>query len=114
MSESAVTAKECLEGIVERIQARIDKFAGVNWVLGYDFSASNDGIWHIVIDDGLVEGPLEGEHEGATITTVAPLETFLEQQKHKFNPMTAMWNTGKVRFHGDAMAAHRFNLLLNS
>ena len=113
MSEAAVTAKEFLEQLVSKIQGRSDKFAGINWVLGYDFSASNDGIWHIIIEDGEVSGPFEGENSEAVITTIGPLELIIAQSKERFNPMTAMWNTGKLRFHGDAMVAHRFAKMMS-
>ena len=113
MSEvTATTPKGFLEELVRKIEERREKFEGVNWILGYDFSASNDGVWHIVIEDGQPSGPFEGEHPEAVITTIAPFALFVEQSKQRFNPMTAMWNTGKVRFHGDAMVAHRFAKLL--
>ena len=114
MSDTVATPKQFLEDMVAKIQDKADKFEGINWILGYDFSASNDGIWHIVIEDGIAQGPFEGEHPEATITTIAPFPLFVEESKQRFNPMTAMWNTGKVRFHGDAMVAHRFNKLLNA
>lgn len=113
MSETTTTPKEFLEGIVAKIQERADKFAGISWVLGYDFTASNDGEWHIVIEDGEASGPFEGENPEAVITTIGPLDLIVEQSKQRFNPMTAMWNTGKLRFHGDAMVAHRFAKLLS-
>lgn len=112
MSENAISANEFLAGIVEKIAERPDKFASVNWVLGYDFTASNDGVWHIVIEDGEPSGPFEGEHPETAITTIGPLPLVVEQSKQRFNPMTAMWNTGKLRFHGDAMVAHRFAKLM--
>ena len=114
MSEVTVTPKKFLEELVAKIQARPDSFAGISWILGYDFSASADGIWHIVIEEGAAQGPFEGEHPEAILTTIAPFPLFVEQSKERFNPMTAMWNTGKMRFHGDAMVAHRFNKLLHS
>ena len=58
MSEVTVTPKEFLEEMVAKIQARPEKFAGISWILGYDFSASDDGIWHIVIEDGEAPGPV--------------------------------------------------------
>ena len=109
-----VTASSFLEEIVAKIAAKPENFAGINWVLGYDFTASNDGQWHIVIEDGLPSGPFEGENTEAILTTIAPLQVCVEQSKERFNPMTAMWNTGKVRFHGDAMVAHRFHKLLGA
>ncbi len=112
MSETTVTPKEFLEEIVKKIEERAESFAGINWILGYDFTSSNDGEWHIIIEDGIAEGPIEGENPEAVITTIAPFPLFVEQSKQRFNPMTAMWNTGKVRFHGDAMVAHRFSKLL--
>ena len=114
MSETTVTPKEFLEEIVAKIASKPEAFAGISWVLGYDFTASNDGEWHIIIEDGEVSGPFEGENTESTITTIAPFPLFVEESKQKFNPMTAMWNTGKMRFHGDAMVAHRFNKLLTS
>ncbi len=112
MSEVTTTAKEFLEGLVQKINERKEKFQGINWIIGYDFTASNDGIWHIVIEDGEVSGPFEGEHPETIITTIGPLPLVVEQSKQRFNPMTAMWNTGKLRFHGDAMTAHRLAKLL--
>jgi putative sterol carrier protein len=112
VSEAAVTPKEFLEEMVARIAAKAEAFAGINWVLGYDFSASGDGEWAIVIEDGEVTGPFEGENSEATITTIGPFPLFVEESKKKFNPMTAMWNTGALRFHGDAMVAHRFAKML--
>jgi hypothetical protein len=112
VSEVSVTPKEFLEEIVAKIEAKSESFAGISWILGYDFSASNDGIWHIIIEDGEVSGPFEGENSEATITTIGPFPLVVEESKKKFNPMTAMWNTGALRFHGDAMVAHRFNKLL--
>jgi putative sterol carrier protein len=114
VSEVTVIPKEFLEEIVAKIAAKSEAFAGINWIIGYDFTASNDGEWNIVIEDGEVSGPFEGENTEATITTIAPFPLFVEESKQKFNPMTAMWNTGKMRFHGDAMVAHRFNKLLTS
>jgi hypothetical protein len=113
MSETTTTPKEFLEELVAKIQARPEKFAGINWILGYDFTASNDGIWHIIIEDGEVSGPFEGDHPEAVLNTIGPLPLIVEQSKQRFNPMTAMWNTGKLRFHGDAMVAHRFAKLLS-
>ncbi|HEX8924284.1 MAG TPA: SCP2 sterol-binding domain-containing protein [Terriglobales bacterium] len=112
MSETTMSAQEFLTDIVKKIESRSEKFAGINWVLGYDFSASNDGIWHIVIEDGQASGPFEGENPECIITTIGPLPLVIEESKHRFNPMTAMWNTGKLRFHGDAMTAHKFAKLL--
>jgi putative sterol carrier protein len=114
MSEIAVTPKHFLEEMVAKINGKAESFAGISWILGYDFTASDDGLWYIVLEDGEAQGPFEGENSEATITTSAPFEVFVEQSKEKFNPMTAMWNTGKMRYHGDAMVAHRFNKLLNS
>jgi hypothetical protein len=114
MSEATVTPNEFLAEMVKQIEAKAENFEGVSWVLGYDFSASNDGVWHIVIEDGIPSGPFEGEDSEAVLTTVAPFPVFVEQSKERFNPMTAMWNTGKMRFHGDAMVAHRFNKMLKS
>jgi hypothetical protein len=115
VSDITVTPKEFLEELVAKIQARPESFAGISWIFGYDFSASGDGIWHIVIEDGEARGPFEGEDPEAILTTIAPFPIFVEQSKERFNPMTAMWNTGKgVRFHGDAMVAHRFHKLLAS
>jgi hypothetical protein len=113
MSEATTTPKEFLDELVGRIKERAEKFAGINWVLGYDFSASNDGVWHIIIEDGEVSGPFEGDHPEAVITTIGPLDLIVEQSRQRFNPMTAMWNTGKLRFHGEAMVAHRFAKLLS-
>lgn len=112
MSEAAVSPKQFLAGLVEKIEAKSESFAGINWVLAYDFSASNDGEWHIVIEDGAPSGPFEGEHPEAVITTIAPFPVFVEEESRPFNPMTAMWNTAKVRYHGDAMVAHRFHKML--
>ena len=115
VGEVTVTPKEFLEELVAKIQARPEKFAGISWIFGYDFSASGDGIWHIVIEDGEARGPYEGEDSEAILTTICPFPLFVEQSKERFNPMTAMWNTGKaVRFHGDAMVANRFHKLLES
>jgi len=115
MSERCqLTPKEFLTGLVQQVDARADAFEGVNWILGYDFAASNDGVWHIVIEDGKPFGPFEGENPEATITTLARFPTFVEGSRERFDPMKAMWNTGKVRFHGDAMVAHRFNKLLKA
>lgn len=114
MSEVAVTPKEFLDEIVAKIEDKAESFAGISWILGYDFSASNDGVWHIIIEDGEVSGPFEGENPEATITTIGPFPLVLEESKKKFNPMTAMWNTGALRFHGDAMVAHRFNKMLTA
>ena len=115
LSEVTVTPKEFLEEIVAKIKARPETFAGINWILGYDFSGSGDGIWHIVIEDGEAKGPFEGEDPETVLTTIAPFPLFVEQSKQPFNPMTAMWNTGKVvRYHGDALVAHRFNKMLMS
>jgi hypothetical protein len=112
VSEATVTPKEFLEEMVAKIEERAEAFAGINWILGYDFSASEDGHWSIVIEDGEVSGPFEGENGEATITTIGPFPLVLEESKKKFNPMTAMWNTGALRFHGDAMVAHRFAKLM--
>jgi hypothetical protein len=60
-----------------------------------------------------VSGPFEGDHPEAVLNTIGPLPLIVEQSKQRFNPMTAMWNTGKLRFHGDAMVAHRFAKLLS-
>lgn len=114
MSGTTVTAKAFLEELVKKIEAKSQNFDGINWVLGYDFTASNDGVWHIVIEDGVPSGPFEGENAEAILTTTAPFPLFVEQSKQRFNPMTAMWNTGKMRFHGDAMVAHRFHKMLES
>jgi len=114
VSEATVTPKEFLEDIVARVAAKSELFAGINWVLGYDFTASNDGEWHIIIEDGEVSGPFEGENPESTLTTIGPFPLVVEESKKKFNPMTAMWNTGALRFHGDAMVAHRFNKLLTA
>ena len=114
MSETTVTPKEFLEEMVQKIEAKADEFAGINWVLGFDFTSSDDGIWHIIIEDGKPSGPFEGEYPEAVLTTISKFPLFVEESKQRFNPMTAMWNTGKMRFHGDAMVAHRFNKLLRS
>ncbi len=114
MSETTATPKEFLAELVAQIEAKSENFEGVSWVFGYDFSASDDGIWHIIIEDGIPSGPFEGEYPEAILTTIAPFPLFVEQSKERFNPMTAMWNTGKMRFHGDAMVATKFNKLLNS
>ena len=112
MSENKVGPREFLTKLVGKIEEKSDNFAGVNWVLGYDFEASNDGVWHIVIEDGAPSGPFEGENPEAAITTIAPFSVFVEEESRPFNPMTAMWNTSKVHYHGDAMVAHRFHKLL--
>jgi hypothetical protein len=114
VSEVTVTPKEFLEDLVARINDKSEKFSGMNIVLGYDFRASNDGEWYITIEDGEVAGPFEGENHEATITTIGPLAVVVEESKKKFNPMTAMWNTGALRFHGDAMALTRFNKALEA
>ena len=114
MNEVEVTPKQFLEGLIGRIQEKSEAFAGINWVLGWDLSASDDGHWYIVIEDGEVSGPFEGENEEATLTTIGSFPTVYEESKKKFNPMTAMWNTGVLRFHGDAMVANRFNKILES
>jgi hypothetical protein len=114
MSETTVSPKGFLKELVGKIEAKSQNFEGINWVLAYDFTSSNDGIWHIVIEDGIPSGPFEGENSEAILTTIAPFPLFVEQSKERFNPMTAMWNTGKMRFHGDAMVANRFHKLLAS
>jgi hypothetical protein len=114
VSEAEVTPKEFLEGIIARIQEKSEAFAGINWVMGWDFSLSNDGHWYIVIEDGEPTGPFEGKNEEATLTTIGPFPKVYEESKKIFNPMTAMWNTGVLRYHGDAMVANRFHKILES
>jgi len=115
MSDNTVTPQEFLADLVKKIEAKPENFAGISWILGYDFTASNDGMWHIIIDEGQPSGPFEGEDPEAILTTIARFPTFVEVEQQPFNPMTAMWNTGKgIRFHGDAMVAHRFHKLLNT
>ena len=113
MAEVITSAKEFLEGIVRKIEERKEQFAGINWVFTYDFTASNDGIWHIVIEDGEPSGPFEGDHPESLMTTIGPLPLVVEESKKRFNAMTAMWNTGKLRFHGDTMTFHRFAKMLS-
>ena len=114
MIDTEITPRAFLEGVVAKIQEKSEAFAGISWVMGWDFSSSNDGHWYIVIEDGEPSGPFEGENEEATLTTIGPFPTVHEESKKKFNPMTAMWNTGVLRFHGDAMVANRFNKILES
>lgn len=114
MSESTVTPQEFLTEMVAEINRKSEAFAGINWVLGYDFRASKDGEWHIIIEDGAASGPFEGENFETVLTTIAPFPLFVEELKKPFIPLMAMWNTGAMRYHGDAMVAHRFNKMLNS
>ena len=100
-----------LAATVARVNERADKFTGVNWNMGYDFTADDNGAWFFQIVDGVAQPVQAGVCETATVTVSGKYATFFDAMTGKM-PVEVAFMTGKLKSKGDNMIGQKFAKLM--
>lgn len=107
-----MTPREYFDSLVATIKERSDDFEGVNWVLGYDFSGDDNGIWSIAIQDGKPQPVVEGAiPAGSDFTSKIKFADFLKIQSEELDAEEAL-KQGIMSFEGDPRVMLRLMYLL--
>ena len=102
------TPQQFLGATVARVNERADKFAGVNWTMGYDFTADDQGAWYFEIVGG-VAGPVQaGVPEQATVTVSGKYAAFFDAMTGKNGGVAVAFMTGKLKSKGDNIVGQKF------
>ena len=102
------TPQEFLGATVARVNERADKFAGVNWIMGYDFTADEQGLWFFEIVDGVAQPIQAGVSAQATVTVSGKYAAFFDAMTGKGGGAPVAFMTGKLKSKGDNVAGQKF------
>ena len=102
------TPQDFLGATVARVNERAEKFAGVNWTMGYDFTADEQGTWYFRIVDGVAQPIEAGVAEAATVTVSGKYAAFFDAMTGKNGGVAVAFMTGKLKSKGDNVVGQKF------
>lgn len=105
------TPKTFLDGMVDKVNERPEKFAGINWNMQYDFSADEQGTWYFQIIDGKAFPTESGVFENPTVTVSGKFTVFHDAMTGKINEAVTFM-TGKLKSKGDNAVGMKFAKLI--
>ncbi|MCF6158299.1 MAG: SCP2 sterol-binding domain-containing protein [wastewater metagenome] len=90
----------------------IPKISNLNAVIQFEILDNGNGIWNIIIENGLVKQVVRDSHERPTCVFTLDSATFLSVIKREMTPQQAFFQ-GKVDIRGDIILALKMNVLVN-
>ena len=93
-------------------KSTIPKISSLNAVIQFEVTDSGNGIWNIVVENGLVKEVTKELHEKPTCTFKLSSATFLSIIRREITPQQAFFK-GRVEIKGDMLLALKMNILVN-
>lgn len=93
-------------------KSSIPKLLTLNAVIQFEISDNGNGIWNVIIENGLVKEVTKEVYEKPTCTFTLNSAMFLSIIKREITPQQAFFQ-GKVNIKGDLLLALKMNILVN-
>ena len=104
MAEQPSNIPESFAGLEEAFLP--DRAATVNKTIQFNFTGAEEGVWHLVIDNGtLAYG--QGAAENPNATANVDSDDWLKLLRGELNPMSAVIS-GKLKIKGDPLLLAQF------
>lgn len=93
-------------------KSTIPKISSLNAVIQFEITDSGNGIWNIVVENGLVKEVTKELREKPTCIFKLSSATFLSIIRREITPQQALFKR-KVEIKGDMLLALKMNILVN-
>ena len=93
-------------------KSTIPKISSLNAVIQFEITDSGNGIWNIVVENGLIKEVTKKLHEKPTCTFKLSIATFLSIIRREITPQQAFFKR-RVEIKGDMLLALKMNILVN-
>jgi len=90
----------------------IPKISGLNAIIQFEITDNGNGIWNVIVENGLVKEVTKKVIEKPTCTFTLDSYTFLSILRRETTPQRAFFK-GKVDIKGDVILALKMNILVN-
>ncbi len=92
--------------------APVPKIPSLNAVIQFEMTDGENGIWHVVIENGFVTKVTQEMLEKPTCVFILDSNTFLSILRREITPQKAFFK-GQVAIKGNMLLALKMNILVN-
>lgn len=90
----------------------LPKISDLNAIIQFEITDNGNGIWNIVVENGLVKEVIKKGYEQPTCIFALNSATFLSIIRREITPQQAFFK-GKVEIKGNMLLALKMNILVN-